>query len=179
MHEKIIKGQVLKQLKKELPNWRILTKRQKKGVAKRVLAEVVAMYEADQAPRLSLNELTNTPTPMPGIITLKEMDHYIEETTRSLLSFPGNRWRRHFDDPELRQIDGLLDDRVLNRLLAPEGFTASMRELFPVHCFRAELLKALRYREFSYRKFCREVISRLANKRERAFCICPYTGTGT
>ncbi len=173
MHEKIIKRQVLKQLKKEFRNWRGLTKKQKKEVASRVLSEVVAMYKADQAPRLSLSELTNTPTPMPGIITLKQMEQYVEETTRSLLSFPGNRWRRHFDDPELRRIDGLLDDRVLNRLLAPEGFTASMRELFPVHCFRAELLKALRYPEFSYRKFCKEVINRLANKRERAFLHLP------
>jgi hypothetical protein len=48
-----------------------------------------------------------------------------------------------------------------------------MREIFPAHCFRAELLKALRYPEFSYRKFCKEVINRLANKRERAFVHLP------
>ena len=173
MHEKIIKREVLKQLKKEFPHWRSLTKKEKKEVARRVLSEVVATYDCAQAPRFTLSELTNTPGPLPGIIALTEMGPYLEETTRSLLSFPLNRWQRHFDDPELRQIDSLLDDRVLNRLLAPEGFTASMREIFPSHCFRAELLKALRYPEFSYRKFCKEVINRLANKRERAFVHLP------
>jgi hypothetical protein len=69
-----------------------------------------------------VSELTNTLTPLPGILGLKEMGPHIEETTRSLVNFPLNRWQRRFDDPELRQIDSLLDDRVVNRLLAPEGF---------------------------------------------------------
>jgi hypothetical protein len=44
-----------------------------------------------------------------------------------------------------------------------------MRRLFPSHYVRAELLKSLRYPEFSYRKYCDQVINRLGSKRERAF----------
>jgi len=52
----------------------------------------------------------------------------------------------------------------VNRLLEPEGYTPSMRDLFPCHYLRAELLKALRYSEVSYRKYCKDVINRMDSK---------------
>lgn len=169
MREKDIKRLVIKQLKKNFPNWRRLSKKEKKNLAKEVLKEVVESYESNELCGVALNELTNTPVPPPGIIPLSEMESFIEDTNRCLLNFPVKRWQKHFDDPELRLIDDLLDDRVLNRLLAPENFTPSMRRLFPSHYVRAELLKSLRYPEFSYRKYCDQVINRLGSKRERAF----------
>jgi hypothetical protein len=50
----------------------------------------------------------------------------------------------------------LLDDRILNRLLANEGYSPTKRNWFPNNFFRAELLKAIKYPEISYRKFCTE-----------------------
>jgi hypothetical protein len=49
-----------------------------------------------------------------------------------------------------------LDDTIINRLLSYDGFTPSMREFFPSNFLRAELLKAIKYPEISYRKFCGE-----------------------
>ena len=173
MQEKIIKRLIVKQLKKEFPNWRRLTKNKKKQLAKQVLKEVVAGYDSNQASNVSLSELTGTPVPPPGIIGLNDMEGFIEKTTQCLLKFPVKRWQRHFDDPELRVIDGLLDDRVLNELLAPEGFTPCMRDIYPCHYVRAELLKALRYTGMSYRTYCKDVINRLDSKRQRAFIHLP------
>ena len=169
MREKDIKRQVVKQLKKDFPGWRRLSKKEKKSLAKKVLEEVMADYTSDKLSEVPLNELTGTPEPPPGVISLSEMEKFVEDTNRCLLNFPAKRWQRHYDDPELRLIDDLLDDRVLNRLLAPDNFTPSMRNLFPSHYVRAELLKSLRYAEFSYRKYCDQVINRLDSKRERAF----------
>ena len=169
MREKDIKRLVIKQLKKDFPNWRRLPRKEKKRLARQVLDEVMRDYKSDGLSSVPLNELTNTPLPPAGIIPLSEMDRFVEGTTRCFLNFPVKRWQKDFDDPELRLIDGLLDDRVLNRLLAPDKFSASMRDLFPSHYVRAELLKSLRYPEFSYRKYCEEVINCLDRKRERAF----------
>lgn len=174
MREKDIKRQVLKQLKKEFPNWRKLPRKEKKQIAGEVLQGIVAKNSINEdATDIPIHELTNTPTPMAGMIKLAEMEDYIKRTTRNLLIFPAKQWPKRFDDPELQAIDALVDDRVVNRLLEPEGYTPSMRDLFPCHYLRAELLKALRYSEVSYRKYCRDVINRMDSKRQRAFIHLP------
>ena len=61
MQEKIIKRLVVKQLKREFPNWRRLTKNKKKHLAKQVLKEVVGGYTSEQASNVRLSELTGTP----------------------------------------------------------------------------------------------------------------------
>ena len=48
----------------------------------------------------------------------------------------------------------LLDDKTVNKLLSYDGYTPAMRDLFPCSFLRAELLKAIKYPEISYRKFC-------------------------
>lgn len=169
MQEKDIRRLVVKQLKRDFPDWRRLTKKQKKELAKQVLEEVKGSYKSDELMNVPLNELTSTPVPPAGLIPLGEMEGFVEDTTRCLLDVSMKRWQKHFDDPELRFVDALLDDRVLNRLLATEGYTPCMRDVHPCHYLRAELLKSLRYPEFSYRKYCSEVINRLDNKRERSF----------
>jgi len=49
------------------------------------------------------------------------------------------------------------------------GIAASMRGIFPGNLFRAELLKAMRYPEISYRKFCTEEYFGLDRKQNRVF----------
>jgi hypothetical protein len=174
MREKDIKRQFLNQLKKEFPNWRRLPGKEKKRIAKEVLQSVLAKHCSNEpATAIPVHELTNTPIPMPGMIKLAEMERFIEGATRSLLRFPVKRWPTKSEDPQLQAIDALVDDRVVNRLLAPEGYTPSMRDLFPCHYLRAELLKALRYSEVSYREYCRDVINRMDSKRQRAFIHLP------
>jgi hypothetical protein len=174
MREKNIKREVLKQLKKEFPNWRRLPRKEKKRIAREVLESAVAKNASnEQTGDFAIHELTNTPVPMSGIMKLAEMEQFVEQTTRGLFSFPIKRWPSHYNDPELEAIDALVDDRVVNRLLAPAGYTPSMRELYPSHYLRAELLKSLRYAEISYRKYCRDVINRMDSKRQRAFIHLP------
>lgn len=174
MREKDIKRGVLKQLKKEFPNWRRLPRKEKKRIAREVLQSAIAKSPNNEGGAdIPIHELTNTPGPMPGIMTLAEMERFVADTTRSLLTFPVKRWPNRLDDPELQAIDALVDDRVVNRLLAPVGYTPSMRDLYPCHYLRAELLKSLRYAEVSYRKYCRDVINRMDSKRQRAFIHLP------
>ena len=131
MREKDIKRQVLKQLKKQFPNWRKLPRKEKKRFAGEVLASIVAKSANEQASGIPIDELTETPIPREGIIKLTEMEAFIRRTTRNLLVFPGKPWPKRFENAELQGIDKLNDDRVVNELLAPEGYTPSMRGPVP------------------------------------------------
>ena len=173
MQEKDIKRIVIKQLKTKFSFWRRLTKKQKKALAEEALREIMASYEPSQAMPVPLHELTNTPGIPAGIIPLSEMGKFIENRTRGFLPFAKHCHQRFLDDPELHLIDSLLDDRVLNDLLAGPGYTPSMRRVSPAHLFRAELLKALRYADLSYRKYCTLMVNRLENKSVRAFLHLP------
>ena len=95
------------------------------------------------------------------------MGKFIEDRSRGFLPFTKHCYQRYLDDQELRLIDSLLDDRVLNDLLACPGYTPAMRQVSPAHLFRAELLKALRYADLSYRKYCALPVNRLENKSVR------------
>jgi hypothetical protein len=55
----------------------------------------------------------------------------------------------------LQFIDQLIDDNVINCLVSYDGYSPSMREILPSQLLKAELLKAIKYPEISYRKFCR------------------------
>lgn len=173
MQVKDIKRLVTKQLKKEFPHFRRLPKKQKKVLIEKVISEVMANYQPSQAMHVPLHELTNTPGIPADIIPLSEMGKFIENRTRGFLPFAKQYSQRYLDDQELRLIDSLLDDRVLNDLLACPGYTPSMRQVSPAHLFRAELLKALRYPDLSYRKYCDTEVNKLEKKPVRAFLHLP------
>ena len=173
MPEKDIKRLVIKQLKAKFPHWRRLPKKEKKALAKQAIIEVMADYDPKQAKQVPLHELTNMPELPPGIIPLPDMAEYIANFNVNLLSFTNKTRYRYLSDPELRFIDALLDDRVLNSLIAPPGFSPAMRRTSPAQLFRAELLKALRYGDMSYRQYCRLMVNNLENKTVRAFLHLP------
>jgi hypothetical protein len=75
---------------------------------------------------------------------------------------------KYIKDPELKAIYNMVNWNLMNRLLADQHYTAGKRELQPVHFFRAELLKNLKYAEFSYRKYEHE-INNPERKEYRAF----------
>jgi hypothetical protein len=158
MHHKAIKAQIRKQLKTQYPNWRRLTKKEKKAVAKKVLDEVVANYDFKQEVTTPVEQLLGIDTQQPtaAIMNLEEMGRFIDSHENSVL-FKLNSKKRHplhIKDEELRFIDDLLDDQIINKLLAYEGYAPAMRDFFPSNFLRAELLKAVKYPEISYRKFC-------------------------
>ena len=177
MHHKDIKLIVRKQLKKQFPNWKRLLKKTKKELAKKVLAEVVSEYDLKQAVNAPVEELLaiETQSSAKGIIKLDEMARLVDLADSNIIKKLShyNRSSIYIDDEELRFIDKLLDDRLINRLLSYDGYSPAMREIFPSHLFRAELLKAIKYPEISYRKFCTEEYLGLDRKQNRVFIGLP------
>jgi len=157
MHHKNMRLIIRKQLKRQYPNWNRLNKKRKKEIARKILAEVTAEYDFNQDIQASGEELLGIEQQIPteGIIKLDEMARFIDMVNSSkVIKFNSyNRSPIYFKDQELRFIDELLDDGIINRLLAYDGYSPAMREIFPSNLFRAELLKAIKYPEISYRKF--------------------------
>lgn len=168
MHEKHIKHLIVKQLKKDFPYWRRLPKKQKKNLAKQALDEVICKYKFDEEVREPLHVLTGTPAIPEGIIPLGKMEQLIANITRGLFDMNTKRSQMYIRDDELKAIDALLNDTVINALLSYDGYTPSMHTIHPCHFFRAELLKSLKYPEMSYRRYC-TILNNLENKTERAF----------
>jgi len=177
MHHKNIKLTVRKQLKKQFPNWKRLPKKTKKELAKKVLAEVVSEYDLKQVVNAPVEELLaiETQSSAKGIIKLDEMARLVDLADSNIIKKLSNYNRSpiYIDDEELQFIDKLLDDRLINRLLSYDGYSPAMREIFPSHLFRAELLKAIKYPEISYRKFCTEEYLGLDRKQNRVFIGLP------
>ena len=144
MHHKNIKLMVRKQLKKQFPNWKRLPKKTKKEFAKKVLAEVVSKYDLKQEVNVPIEDLVTieTQSSTKGIINLEEMARLVDIANSNMIKKLSNYDRSaiYIDDEELQFIDKLLDDRLINRLLANDGYSPTMRDIFPSNLFRAELL---------------------------------------
>ena len=158
MQHKDIKAQVRKQLKIHYPHWKGLRKKEKKMIAKAVLEEVIGDYDFNQEVITPVEELIGIDSQLPtvGIMDIDEMGRFINACESSVLFNFGRDRRRslYIKDQELRFIDDLLNDGIINKLLSYDGYRPRMRELFPSNFLRAELLKAVKYPEISYRKFC-------------------------
>jgi len=173
MQAKDIKRLVIKQLKANFPHWRRLTKKEKKALAEQAIIEVMADYNTEQLKHIPIHELTNMPDVPHGIIPLQEMAKYIDNLNCNLLPFTKQINHRYLIDHELRFIDSLFDDRVLDSILATPRYQPATRKVTLTQLFRAELLKALRYGEMSYRKYCDLMINKLENKTVRSFLHLP------
>ena len=177
MHHKNIKLIVRKQLKNQFSNWKRLPKKRKRELAKKVLAEVVGEYDFNQEVGVPIEELLTIDTQLrtKGIIPLDEMARIIDVANNNKITKLCNykRSATYIKDKELQAIDNLIDDRLINRLLAYNGYSPSMREIFSSNLFRAELLKAIKYPEISYRKFCTDEYLGLDRKQNRVFIGLP------
>src|SRR6056297_557156 len=177
MHTKNIKLIVRKQLKKCYPNWKGLQRKTKKEIAQRVLSEVHNEYDFKQTVTAPPDELLGIEqqAQKKGIMNLESMAHLIDTVKKSRIFKLSDykRSQRYIKDKELQFIDKLLDGRIINRLLAPEGYRPTQRGIFPSHLFRAELLKAIKYPEVSYRKFCTEEYLGFDRKQNRDFIGLP------
>ena len=157
MHEKNIRLLITKQLKKKLPLWTILTKDEKKSFAQEVMDYVTNTYDYSKPLDMPIEELTGIEDQMPseGIISLSEMPDYIKDFySNKLLSF--NKLTKPYPeiiDPETKFIDALIDDHIINRLIAPEGYSPAHRFIQPAQLLRIELLKILKYPPIPPEKF--------------------------
>ncbi|UCF85942.1 MAG: transposase, partial [Desulfobacteraceae bacterium] len=133
MHHKNIKLIVKKQLKKQYPNWKRLSRKKKKAISKKVTAEVIKLYDFNKPIQNPIEELLGIEeqVPEPGMMNLEEMAKYIDRFNRSKLIKISSHCRHptYIQDEELRVIDNLLDDLIINELLSYKGYTPSMREI--------------------------------------------------
>ena len=177
MHHKNIKLIIRKQLKKKFPNWKRLTKKIKKQIARDVLKEACAEYDFDQEIKASDAELLGIETQCldKGIMNLDEMAQFIDMVNSGkIIKFSNyNRSSIYIKDEELQFVDNLIDNGIINRLLAYDGYSPAMRDIFPSNLLRAELLKAIKYPEISYRKFCKKDYLDLERQENRFFVGLP------
>jgi hypothetical protein len=183
MHHKNIKLIIRKQLKKDCPHWRKLSKKEKKALVKQIAEAVVNDYDFNQdvedieAP---VEELTGIENQIPNddIIPLEYMEKLIDDFQNASLIDANEikRFHVHIKDDALKFINNMLDNRIINHLLSYEGFTPEMRKFLPSHFLRTELLKALKYPEISYRKFCSKEYMGPDRKENREFIgLPPYS----
>jgi hypothetical protein len=179
MKEKDIKRIVKKQLKSKHPNWHRIPRKRKKEIAKEITDNVIAGYHNhDKELDIPIEELIGIEQQQPDrrIISLDQMAVFIDNfyTRAGLINF--NTFRKPWPEihnKELRFIDELLDDRIINALLANEGYSPQMRDIFPCQLFRAELLKSIKYPEISYRKYCTNEYMGQERKENRRFLGLP------
>lgn len=165
--KKSIKAQIRKQLK-SIRRWNLLTRKEKRSLAIEVLQKVIHRYNNQELPSVDTSEqLQLEPLPR-GVMTLEQMRTFTKNLTTCIIPSYHQSKARYLSS-ELQAIDALLNNTVLNRLLAPEGYTPSKREKTPAMFFRAELLKSLHYAEMSYRKYCKREVNDLERKQNRIF----------
>lgn len=173
---KEVKKQILSKLKNSLPNWKKLTKKEKRNLVNDAINEVISMNKYIEAPEYSKEELLGIEhqNVNENIISLNEMDRVINENrSNNMLDFFDFKRRSYIKNNELSFIDNLLDNNVLDKLLTYQGFTPSMREIMPHQLLRAELLKCIKYPEISYRKFCSNEYFGMHQKENKAFVRLP------
>ena len=177
MHTKNIRKKVIKQLKYKHPNWRTMTMKAKKKLAKKVVDEVVQSYDYSRSVNLPVEQLTGIEkqTSLRGVKTLEEMAEYINYFYSDRLFGFDQRKKRYpeITDLELKFVDELLDDQIINTLIAPKRYSASHRDVQPYQLFRMELLKVIKYPEISYRKFCTDEYFGKERKQNRRFVRLP------
>ncbi len=177
MFEKNIKKKVNKQLKKNFPKWRRLPKKEKKIIAKQVLEAVVADYDFSQLLNINDKSLFGVEgqAPAEGMMTLEEMAQFIERHNFSniIRLCDVKRSACNITNEELRFIDKMLDNKVLTSLITSDSYSPQMRDYYPIQFFRAELLKAIKYPEISYRKYCTEEYLGIDRKENREFIGLP------
>jgi hypothetical protein len=166
---KALKKLVVKQIKKNYPNFNSHTKREKKEIIKDIWTQVYNNYDFSTEPELSKQELLNI-EPLPqDIITIEQMKKLMAQKQTKIIPLMPNASIKYIQDPELKDIYDIVNWNLINRLLADQHYTPGKRDLQPVHFFRAELLKNLKYAELSYRKYTTNEINNPERKAYRAF----------
>lgn len=172
--KKAIRIHIVQELQKNHPNFNRLVRRQKRQIIRDACK---AAEKALKSGLLKISELTNEERlglgkRPEGIMTLDEMKRFVEDHQQSVLRFPRTpRWK-YIKNPVLKFMDELLDDSLIDQLLATPGMTPAKRKWMPSRLLRMELLRTACFPEWSVRKFC-DYLSDLAHKEERCFCNLP------
>jgi len=177
MHQKNIRLQIETQLKTNHPHWNILKRNEKKELVKEIMETVINDYDFSQTVEAPIEKLIGIEDQVPsnGIMTIDKMSKYIDNYYSGNL-FNLARKSPAFSeifDEELKFIDGLFDDQIINSLLAPSNYSEAHRSIRPFQLFRMEILKVIKYPEISYRKFCTDEYFGKERKQNRRFVNLP------
>ena len=179
MVTKDIKRIVRKQIKNNHPNWKKLKNKRKKQLAKEITDAVIANYKGfDPKLEVPIEELIGIEQQVidSRIISLNKMNSLVDNfhLRSGLIDFGKySKSNSNIINTEISFIHNLLNDHIVNYLLANEGYTPQKREIFPSQLFRAELLKAVKYPEISYRKYCTDEYMGKERKENRRFLGLP------
>jgi hypothetical protein len=135
--------------------------KEKKKIVREMTYAVIAVYsDYDGVLNVSIEELIGIGQQQTDskIIPLNELASFIDNIyfSCSLINYKQYQEKQHteIDSKALCFVDNLLDNFIINHLLANQEYSPQMRDIFLYHLFRAELLKAIKYPKISYRKFC-------------------------
>lgn len=168
---KAIRESIKRQLQDSHPEFNRLKRKQKRAVVTAFAKQTVAALKSGEpAPRMSQEERIGLDPLPPDIMSLDEMQTYIEDQRRTVLPLRSPSRDAMIQDPLLQVMDELLIDSVLDGLLAPPGMRPGMRDWMPSQLFRIELLRTALFPELSVRKFCTLLEKPEKTKEERAFC---------
>ena len=156
-------------LKREYPGFKRLKKKKKKQVLSQVLRHVIDNYDQNAPVAATNYELCGIDEIPPNIYTLEQMEELIGAHYVGVLALKLKNRTSAIKDPELQFINELCDWSFVNSLIAPESYSPVHRDKHPVHFFKAELLKALKNPEITYRKFCEKEINNKERRENRAF----------
>lgn len=166
---KAFKKLVVKQIKKMYPNFKQYTKKEKREIIKNIWEQIYNNYDFNTEPELSKQQLLNI-EPLPQeIITIEQMKKLMAQKQTKIIPLLPNASIKYIQDPELKDIYDIVNWNLINRLLAEKNYTPGKRDILPVQFFKAELLKNLKYAEFSYRKYTANEINNPERKEYRAF----------
>ena len=131
--KKAIRVAIVNHLKGEYPGFNSLKRKRKREIIRSACTEAEKAMKADMldVPELTAEERLGLETVPDGIKSLKSMEQFIEDHKRTVIPFKSPSRAKYIKDPLLTFMDKLLDDSLLDRLLAPEGMIPSMRNWMP------------------------------------------------
>ena len=168
-HIKEIKRRLRKQLKSKFSGYRSFSKKDKKRILSSLLKQVINNYDLSQPVNTNKYELCGVEQIPKNIYNLDQIERLHQQFNAGLLPLKLRTNKTAIKDPELQVINQLCDWAFVNKLIEPENYSHVHRNKYPVHLFRAELLKSLKYPELSYRKYCDREINNKERKENRAF----------
>jgi len=166
---KDIKRLVRKAVKRDYPEYKQMKKHTKKQVLSKVLHAVLDDYDHNSSIQETKYELCGVDEIPSNIYTLDQIEKLVKSHNAGVLPIKIRNDKSAIKDPELKAINELCDWSFVNSLIKPDTYDPGRRTKYPVHFLKAELLKALKYPEISYRKFCEQKINKKEQRENRSF----------
>ena len=166
---KTLKKLLVNQIKKDYPSFNRHRKAEKKELIEKAWSQVYDNYDVKKESGFSKQELLNIEPIPKDVINIEQMKKLMAEKQAKIIPLIPGANITDIKDPELKDTYHLVNWDLINRLLAGKNYTPGKRNVLPVQFFKAELLKHLKYHEFSYRKYAEREINNAERKENRAF----------